>query len=263
MIRGNIYICFLLIANMAGALAYSLISVLLVSLLSLIGVFALWMQQHTLKKVLIYFVGFSAGALMGDVFFHLLPEAAEDGFGLQIGAYVLVGVVFSFIVEKLIHWHHCHNIECDVSKKHVKALAYMNLLGDGLHNFIDGIIIAGSYMVSFPLGVATTLAVIFHEIPQELGDFGVLVYSGLKKAKALFFNFLSALSAVVGAVLAFLIGGGFTGFLIPFAAGTFLYIAGSDLIPALHEETEKSNAALQILVFLLGIGVMAGLLLIE
>ena len=260
--RGNIYICSLLIEDMAGAFTYSLISVLLVSVLSLIGVFALWMQQHTLKKVLIYFVGFSAGALMGDVFFHLLPEAAESGFSLQIGLYVIVGVVFSFVVEKSIHWHHCHNIECDVSKKHVKALAYMNLLGDGIHNFIDGIIIAGSYLVSFPLGVATTLAVIFHEIPQELGDFGVLVYSGLKRMKALFFNFLSALSAVVGAALVFLIGDSFVGFLIPFAAGTFLYIAGSDLIPALHEETERSNSVLQIIVFLLGIGVMAGLLLV-
>lgn len=200
---------------------------------------------------------------MGDVFFHLLPEAGEKGFSLQIGLYVLIGVVFSFIVEKLIHWHHCHNIECDVSKKHVRALAYMNLLGDGLHNFIDGIIIAGSYLISFPVGLATTLAVIFHEIPQELGDFGVLIYSGLKKTKALFFNFLSALSSVVGVGLVALLQKDVTAFLIPFAAGTFLYIAGSDLIPALHEETEKSNAALQILVFLLGIGVMVGLLLLE
>lgn len=248
---------------MAGAFTYSLISVIAVSVLSLIGVFALWMQQHTLKKVLIYFVGFSAGALMGDVFFHLLPEAAEDGFTLQLGLYVLIGVVFSFIVEKMIHWHHCHNIECDVNRRHVKALAYMNLVGDGIHNFIDGVIIAGSYLVSFPLGVATTLAVIFHEIPQELGDFGVLIYSGLQRMKALFFNFLSAVSAVAGAALVFLVGESFLPFLIPFAAGTFVYIAGSDLIPALHEETERSNAALQIGVFLLGIGVMAGLLLVE
>src|SRR3989338_3588926 len=237
---------------MISAWLYALASVALVSVISLVGVVALSLREERLKKILVYFVGFSAGALFGDAFFHLLPEAAKSGFTIATGLFVLSGIVFSFIVEKIIHWHHCHNPEHHKSKK-VKTIAYMNLVGDAVHNFIDGLIIGGSYLVSFPVGLATTLAVIFHEIPQELGDFGILIYSGLKRTKALFFNFLSALSAVVGAALVFLIGDGFTGFLIPFAAGTFLYIAGSDLIPALHEETEKSNAALQILVFLLGI----------
>jgi len=248
---------------MYDALVYSLLSVLIVSLLSFIGALSLVFRHKTLNIVLIYFVGFSAGALLGDAFLHLLPESAGKGFTLEVALYVLIGIVFSFIIEKVIHWHHCHNIDCDVNKRHVKPLAYMNLLGDGVHNFIDGVIIAGSYMVSFPIGLATTLAVVFHEIPQELGDFGVLLYSGMKKAKALFFNFLSALAAVLGALLILVLNKDYSGFLIPFAAGAFIYIAGSDLIPELHEETGSSNAILQIAVFLLGIGMMAALLLVD
>ncbi|HLC57006.1 MAG TPA: ZIP family metal transporter [Candidatus Nanoarchaeia archaeon] len=242
---------------------YSLLSVIVVSLLSLIGVLVLWIKEGTLKKILLYFVGFSAGALMGDVFLHLLPEAAEEGFGLKVALYVITGIVFSFIVEKVVHWHHCHNMDCRVNRKNIKSLAYMNLIGDGVHNFIDGMIIAGSYLVSFPVGIATTMAVIFHEIPQELGDFGVLLYSGFKKKMALLFNFLSALCAVLGALTVFLIQKDLTSFLIPFAAGTFLYIAGSDLIPELHEETMLGKSIAQIGVFLLGVLVMAGLLLLE
>src|SRR3989344_649229 len=247
---------------MIEAFIYSLISVIIVSLLSFVGALSLTLNEKTLHKILVYFVGFSAGALFGDAFFHLLPEAAKSGFTIATGLFVLSGIVFSFIVEKIIHWHHCHNPEHHKSKK-VKTIAYMNLVGDAVHNFIDGLIIGGSYLVSFPVGFATTLAVIFHEIPQELGDFGILIYSGLKRTKALFFNFLSALTCVLGVLIVFFIPWDLTKFLVPFAVGTFLYIAGSDLIPELHEEKELGKGVMQVVVFLLGIGVMGLLLLLE
>lgn len=243
---------------------YSLLSVFIVSLISFIGVATLGMGTEKLKKMLIYFISFSAGALMGDVFMHLLPEAVEEyGFGLNMSGTILLGIFVSFVLEKVIHWRHCHMPH---EKGHVHSFAYMNLFGDGLHNFVDGLVIAASYIVSIPVGVATTLAVLFHEIPQEIGDFGVLLHGGFSKSKALLLNFASALMAVLGAVIALWlsgIAGATVAFLVPFAAGSFIYIAGSDLIPELHKNTTMKTSILQALTFLLGILVMAVLLLLE
>ncbi|MCX6814454.1 MAG: ZIP family metal transporter [Candidatus Aenigmarchaeota archaeon] len=177
---------------------YSLASVIIVSLISLIGVSTLALKDSTLRKILLYFVSFSAGALLGDAFIHLLPDAVESGFTVQISLAILFGILFSFVVEKVVHWRHCH---MPVSKDHPHTFAYMNLFGDGVHNFIDGLIIGASYIASIPVGIATTLAVIFHEIPQEIGDFGVLLHGGFGKRKALFMNFLTALTAVLGLLL--------------------------------------------------------------
>lgn len=138
-------------------------------------------------------------------------------------------------------------------------MGYLNLIGDGVHNLMDGIIIAASFMVSVPLGLITTIAVIFHEIPQEIGDFGVLVYSGFSKSKALLFNFFSALAAIVGVVLTYVFASGVEGittYLIPFAAGGFVYIAMTDLLTELKEEEDARKATLQILIFLIGIFLM-------
>src|SRR3989344_3976870 len=171
------------------------------SLISFIGVFTFRIKGQRLKKVLIYFVSFSAGALFGDVFIHLLPEVVEEhGFGLNIGIGVLVGIVLFFILEKFVHWQHCHVPE---EKGHVHPFTYSILVGDALHNFIDGLIIGASYLVSIPAGVATTLAVALHEIPQEIGDFGVLIHGGFSKGKALMLNFLSAITAILGGLLGF------------------------------------------------------------
>lgn len=209
-------------------------------------------------------ISFAAGALLGDVFIHLLPEIfAESGFGIEISLYILLGVAASFVMEKIIHWRHCHHPTC---KDHPHPYAKMNLLGDLVHNLIDGIIIGASYLVNIPVGIATTLAVLFHEIPQEIGDFGILIHGGYSRKKALLLNFLIALSAVLGAVVTLLIGAhvsGVTNFLIPFAAGTFIYIATADLIPELHKEVAVKRSLLQFLWFTLGIGVMLFLLLIE
>lgn len=242
---------------------YSIISVLIVSILSLIGVFTLFLRENHLKNSLLFLVSFSAGALFGDAFIHLIPEAFEDGLGIKLPLYILFGIMTFFVLEKFIHWRHCH---IPTSKKHPHPFAFINLIGDGLHNFIDGLLIGGSYLVNIPLGVATTLAVILHEIPQEIGDFGVLLHAGLTKTKALFYNFISAILAILGAVIAILVGSnisGFSTFLISFTAGGFIYIAGSDLIPELHKETSPRNSIIQFIAIILGISIMFSLGFLE
>lgn len=240
---------------------YALVSVLIVSMISLVGVFTFSMNKKMLTKMLFFLVSFSAGALFGDAFIHLLPEASRQfGFGLNVSLYVLLGIMLFFILEKFIHWRHCH---IPTSKEHPHPFVFMNLIGDGVHNFIDGLIIGGSYLVSIPLGIATTLAVVLHEIPQEIGEFGVLLHGGFSKKKALLFNFLSGLTAVAGALIALIVGaryGNALVFLLPLTAGGFIYIAGSDLIPELQKEVVPSKSMLQLLGIILGILIMAGLL---
>lgn len=243
---------------------YSLGSVVVVSLISLVGIFTLSIKIEKLRKILIYMISFAAGALLGDAFIHLLPSVVgKHGFGLNISIYVLVGLGVMFVVEKVIHWRHCHHPTCD---DHPHPFALMNLFGDGVHNFIDGLVIGAAYLVSIPVGIATTIAVVLHEIPQEIGDFGVLIHGGFSKAKALMLNFATALTAVLGVVVALLLSSyveNLTMFLIPFAAGGFIYIASADLIPEMHKTVKISRSLLQFLFFTLGIGVMFLVLLVE
>lgn len=247
---------------MLGVWAYSLISVVIVSIMSLVGALTLSLRQETLKKILLFLVSFSAGGLLGGAFLHLLPEAAgEAGFTINLSLYTLSGLVFFFIMEKFIHWRHCH---IPISSLHPHPFAYMNLFGDGIHNFIDGLIIGASYLAGIPLGIATTLAVILHEIPQEIGDFGVLLHGGFGVRKALVMNFLTALVAILGVVVSLLLGEFVEGtavFLLPFAAGGFIYIAGSDLIPELHKESAPGKSLAQLLMIVLGIIIMLLLVL--
>jgi len=240
---------------------YSLISVALVSLLSFVGILFIALKKEKLKKLLLFLVSFAAGGLLGDAFIHLLPEAIEEsGFNLAVSLAVLIGLLVFFVLEKFISWRHCH---IPTAKEHPHPLVFMNLVGDGLHNFMDGMIIAASFLVSTSLGMATTLAIIFHEIPQEIGDFGVLLHGGFSKTKALVFNFLSALMAVAGAILVLTLGiNNFSRLLIPFTAGGFIYIAASDLIPELHKETDIAKSTFQLIGLLLGICVMLGLTLL-
>ncbi len=245
----------------------SLISVIIVSLISLAGIFSLLLNDTRLSKILLYLVSFSAGSLFGDAFIHLIPEAMEgNGAGTSVSVSVLIifGILFSFAIERFLQWRHCH---IPTSAEHPHSFAYMNLFGDAVHNLIDGLIIAGSYLVSLPIGIATTLAVVFHEIPQEMGDFGVLVYGGFHKRKALWLNFLTALTAIAGALVAIILSSvleGFTPLLIPFAAGNFIYIAGSDLIPELRKDApEPRKATMQMVSIVLGVAIMVLLLLLE
>jgi len=247
------------------AWALGLISVVAISMISIGGILVFWVAGKKLKKVFVYMVSFAAGGLFGDVFLHLIPEmVGETGFLTTSSIVIILGILSSFAVERFLQWRHCH---IPTSDEHPHSFAYMNLFGDAVHNLIDGLIVGGSYIASIPLGIATTIAVIFHEIPQELGDFCVLVYGGFNKRKALTFNFLTALTAVLGAIIAFVIGSAIEGFvplLIPFAAGNFIYIAGSDLIPELRKDTpEPKKAALQMISLVLGVIPMLLLLLIE
>ncbi len=251
---------------MASIFLIALLSVFLVSAISLIGIFTLSIKTNKLKKALIYIISFSAGALFGDAFLHLLPEVVErTGFTLKISLSVLFGIILFFSLEKIIHWRHCHrNV---LEENHIHSFAIMNLIGDALHNFIDGIIIAASYIISVPAGIATTIAVGLHEIPQEIGDFGVLIHGGFSKTKALMMNFASALFAVLGAIMTFILqsySSSLAELLIPIAAGGFIYIAGSDLIPELHKDSDKlTKSFLQLIAFLLGIMIMILLLFLE
>lgn len=241
-------------------IAQILLSVLLVSLVSLTGVFLLSLHKTLLQKILLYLVSFATGAIFANVFFHILPEMIEEtpdpqgAFGL-----VLIGLVLSFMIEKFIHWHHCHNLEC----KHTDPVGTMMLIGDGVHNVTDGILIATTYLVDIQLGIATTIAVILHEIPQEIGDFAVLLHSGFSRSHALLWNFISALMAFVGAIAVLLLHehiAGLEQMILPLIAGNFLYIAGSDLIPELHKESRLKNATFQLLAMLAGILLMYSLL---
>lgn len=225
-----------------------------VSLISLLGIISLLFKETVLNKILLFLISFSAGALIGGAFLHLIPEAAEKSSHSQVYLFVIVGFVLFFIMEHYLHWRHCHKEKCDIHH-----FTYLNLIGDGIHNFVDGLIIGSAFIVNIHFGLATSFAIIMHEIPQELGDFGVLIYGGFNKQKALFYNFLSALTAVAGTVIGYLLAGrsdAFLRFLMPAAAGGFIYIASCDLIPELHKQKDIKKATLSLAVFILGVAFM-------
>ncbi|MEM3641857.1 MAG: ZIP family metal transporter, partial [Candidatus Bathyarchaeia archaeon] len=202
-------------------------SVITVSLISLVGIVFISLKENLLRRITMVLVGFASGTLLGGAFLHLLPEAIKENTEIAF-YYVIIGIVSFFALEKFLYWRHCHEEECPIH-----MFAYLNLIGDGIHNFIDGMVIAATFMFSFSLGFTTTLAVIFHEIPQEIGDFGVLVYGGFNKRKALAYNFISALTAILGALATYFLVclQSLETLLLPFAAGGFIYIAATDLMP--------------------------------
>ena len=239
-------------------LFFIILSTFFISLASFVGVLVLFLREKWLNRILLALVAFSAGALLGASFFDLLPEAIE-GVGVEsiskVFIFVIFGFLFFFILENFIHWHHHHSRE----RSDIMPFSYLILISDSLHNFIDGVVIAASFVVAFPLGIATSLAVILHEIPQEIGDFGILIYGGMKKGRALFLNFLSAIAAVLGGLIGFLLSekiGSSIIFLLPFAAGNFIYIACSDLIPEIKKQTPSKKAIFHFIVFLLGLALM-------
>lgn len=239
-------------------LLYSIGSVVIVSCISIVGLITFVVSTRKLQDLLLFLVSFATGAIFGDVFFHLLPEIVEQyNFGINISVSFLAGIMLSFIIEKVIQWRHCH-VEID-SSEHIHPFAIMNLYGDGIHNFVDGLSIGASYLISIPTGIATTLAIIFHEIPQEFGDFAVLIKGGFSKTKALVFNIITGFIAVFGTLLAFILNNSISNaasFLVPFAAGNLIYIAGSDLIPELHKVVAFRKSMIQLIALVSGIGVM-------
>lgn len=240
---------------MTNTLIMSVVATVLVSLVSFIGLFGLGLKTKVLDRILFLLIGLSAGTLIGDAFIHLIPEAMEDAGSDLVPIFIILGFSLFFVIERVLFWHHCHEHgECEVH-----TFRYMNLIGDGVHNFIDGLIISASFSANAQLGIATTLAVVVHEIPQEIGDFGVLVYGGFSKKKALLMNFLSALVAVAGAVVGSLLislTGQVTSLLLAFAAGGFVYIGASDLIPELHKELKLRKSMLAFAFFMIGIVIM-------
>ena len=237
---------------------FELVSIILatffISLISFVGVITLILKEKALDKILIVLIGLSAGALMGGAFLHLIPEAVESDLGLDVFVFVLFGFVLFFLIEKVLHWRHCHKGHCDVHTFH-----YMNLIGDSIHNFLDGLIMAASFVVSVPLGMTTTIAIATHEIPQEIGDFGVLIYGGFSKRKAVVLNFVISLTAVFGGVIGFFITNiveNMVLFVLPFAAGGFIYIAATDLVPEIRKELDMKKYLATLVVFLCGILIM-------
>lgn len=230
---------------------WAIVASIAVSLISLVGIFALLFNEKFLDRILFLLVGFSAGGLIGGAFLHILPEALEQYHNNNIFIYVIIGFIFFLILEKYLHWRHCHMGVCDVH-----AFTYLNLIGDGIHNFTDGLVIGASFAVNIQFGIVTTLVITFHEIPQEIGDFGVLVYGGFKKAKALFYNFISALTCVLGTIIGYPLSSNikdFSMYVLPMVAGGFIYIAACDLIPELHKQTNQKRSTFSIIAFLCGI----------
>ena len=235
-------------------LVYILLATFVVSLISFVGVICLALKENILNKILLILIGLSAGALMGGAFLHLLPEAVEKSSGLDVYLFVLIGFIIFFLIEKVLHWRHCHKGECDVH-----TFQYMNLVGDSIHNFIDGMIMAASFVVTVPLGITTTIAISTHEIPQEIGDFGVLLYGGFSKRRAITLNFVVALTAVLGGIVGYFVSSlidNIVLFILPFAAGGFIYIAATDLVPEIRKELDMKKYMATLVVFICGILIM-------
>lgn len=240
----------------------AILAATLISIISFVGVLTLVFTKDSIKKIVVFLVALSAGTMIGGAFLHMIPESLHE-FSDHKNVFILLilGFCIFFILERIIRWRHCHHNICDVH-----PFGAMNLIGDGVHNFFDGLILAAAFSVDLHLGFITTLAIVFHEIPQEIGDFGVLIHAGYSVKKALIFNFLSAILAIAGVIVGFYIGDkieNFAIYLVPIAAGGFLHIAASDLIPELHKEKDTKKAFWSFIIFLLGILIMWSIGLID
>jgi zinc and cadmium transporter len=251
----------------------AVLAVSVVSLVSLSGVVGLFLNSQLFRKIIFVLVSLSAGALLGDAFIHILPEVLANT-GATAGVVTFLGIISFFVLEKFLHWRHSHGDDDneregvdtftgDRGRKHLGVLIFV---ADGLHNLLDGLIIAASFFVSDSLGLATTLAVVLHEIPQEIGDFALLIHAGWDRFRALVFNFLSALLAFLGILLFYLIGervNDFTNLALAFAGGGFIYIAGVDLLPEMHHTKDIKKSIAQFVAFLSGAALMYVLLFLE
>lgn len=227
----------------------------LMCIFSLVGGITFLLKEKTVQKMTLPMVAFAAGSLMGGAFFHMLPEAIEKKHAdlHNVFFWVIVGFCLFFMIEQFLHWHHCHRENTDCGGG-TEPVGYLFLFGDALHNLIDGFTVGAAFLTNIPLGLTTWLACVAHEIPQELGDFGVLIHSGWSRKKALFFNFLSALTFPLGGVLTYFVAAYLSvDFLIPLAAGSFIYIAASDLVPEINKHHSLKVNFLHFFAFLAGI----------
>ncbi len=250
---------------------YAFSSVVIVSLISLVGVFTLSLSNEILKKVIFFGVSLSVGALFGDTFIHLIPGALQKIENPDtVALFILIGIISFFVLEKFLAWRHTHTEEHRIITtppvRAVHPIGAMVLVSDAVHNFIDGIAIGASYIAGFEIGIATTIAIILHEIPHEIGNFSILLHAGFRKTRALFLNFLSALAAILGTILALIAGNSFENLVstvMAITAGSFIYIAGSDLVPELHKTPEPKNSALQLVSIVIGILLILAIRLVE
>lgn len=232
-------------------LLYIVIASLGIALISLAIVVGLAWKDRILNEILLVLVALSAGTMIGGAFLHLLPEAIEESEGELIFPILLIGFVIFYVLEKVLHFHHSHK-----EGENVHTFHYMSIIGAGIHSFIDGLLIAASFVISIPLGITTSIMVASHEIPKKVGDFGVLVYGGFNKKKALFTNFFVALTIVLGGVIGYIISTSIdiaTKFLIPIAAGGFIYIGAADLLPEIRKETDIRKSIIILEIIILGI----------
>jgi len=224
---------------------------LLMSAIALVGSVTFFLGEAALRKILLPLVAFSAGSLLGGAFFHMVPAGLASGRNeLSVFALVLAGFTVFFGLEQFLHWHHCHRADAACRK----PLTYLILIGDGLHNFLGGLAVAGTFLIDIRLGIVTWLAAAAHEIPQELGDFGVLVHGGWDRRKALLYNLLSALTFLAGGLVAY--AASFTldvSFLVPFAAGNFIYIGAADLIPEVKAHSDWKANIVHFIAFAAGV----------
>ena len=248
---------------------YAIVGVIATNAISLAGALLLWIFPRVLEKHLRILVSFAVGGLFGDAYIHLLPEAfAQSSNPLAVSLLCLLGIFIFMILERTLLWRH-HREEARPASRagrpggqagRMRPVVAMNLLGDGVHNFIDGILIGASFTVGPTLGVTTTVAVLLHELPQEIGDFGILIHGGLSPRRALAFNLLSSLSALLGTAFSLAIGPAIKGFpaaMLPITAGGFIYIAGSTLIPDLQKDLQQGFLPGEILAMAAGVGIMA------
>ena len=233
-------------------LFFIILASIAMSLIAWIGLITLSIKEELLKDILIFLVAFSAGALLGGAFLHLIPESILKGENtIIIFIWLLIGFAIFFLMEQFLQWQHTHK----VASEYKEPVGYLILVADAIHNFIGGLAIASSFMVNLEVGIITWIACAAHEIPQELGDFGILLNSGWKKYNALIFNFISALTIIPGGILTFFLSTKIdTTFLLAFAAGNFIYIACSDLIPEIkHRKFDFLHGLGHFLTFILGI----------
>ena len=244
-----------------GELYWIIGSTFLISLIAWVGALVLFLKEELLDKILLVLVALSAGGLIGGAFLHLLPEAiskveATSSATLNLFSYLLLGFCLFFVLEQFIKWCHEH-----YSIHQRKPVSYLVLISDLVHNFIDGLVIAGSFIVGYPVGVVTTFAIALHEIPQEIGDFGVLIYGGFRKSRALIWNYISAITVIFGGIAGYYLSTLLKGsavLLLPFAAGNFIYIAASDLIPEIKHGEDVRRNLVHFFTFLIGILLMLG-----
>jgi zinc and cadmium transporter len=237
-----------------STLAWIVIGGVLMSAIAMIGSITLVLKPATLDRLLLPLVAFAAGSLIGGAFFHMIPAAiVELDDVLSVGIAVVAGFTVFFLLEQLLHWHHCHRSGSDCKQ----PLTYLILIGDGLHNFLGGLAIAGTFLIDVRLGITSWLAAAAHEVPQELGDFGVLVHGGWSKKRALVLNVLSGLTFLLGGLVTYAISFQVdVSWLIPFAAGNFIYIGASDLVPEVNKHQDLKANAVHLLAFVLGLALL-------